>query len=294
MSDSVLPHRWQPTKLPCPWDSPGKNTGVGCHFLLQSMKVKSESEVAQWYLTLSDPIDCSLLGSSIHAIFQAIGHSKTASVRKKTIFFKKHSETRFQTTTSPKLALIVIGWLLKLYWFPIKKFFILTCYIFIHVFKNCCCSPHSKFLKLQEGGTITDSCYLCFIALVSGKYSQKKESRPNCPCGNSEEGTGAERLIWSSKKQEIQKGSGKLGSEPGKSIAKNWDGGSWGEGKKFKWESGVGFPKGSGSSNCHRITAVVLFLSQSCLVGGREWPAVSGNGKIKSTPKSKEIPLDPR
>ena len=57
--------------LPCPWDSPGKNTGVGCHFLLQCMKVKSESEVAQLCLTLSDPMDCSLPGSSVHGIFQA-------------------------------------------------------------------------------------------------------------------------------------------------------------------------------------------------------------------------------
>ena len=71
MSDSVRPHRWQPTRLLCPWDSPGKNTGVGCHFLLQCMKVKSESEVAQSYPTLSDPMDCSLPGSSIHGIFQA-------------------------------------------------------------------------------------------------------------------------------------------------------------------------------------------------------------------------------
>ena len=71
MSDSVRPHRWQPTRLPRPWDSPGKNSGVGCHFLLQWMKVKSESEVAQWCPTLSDPMDCSLPGSSIHGIFQA-------------------------------------------------------------------------------------------------------------------------------------------------------------------------------------------------------------------------------
>ena len=71
MSDSVRPHRRQPTRLPCPWDSPDKNTGVGCHFLLQCMKVKSESEVAQSCLTLSDPMDCSLAGSSIHGIFQA-------------------------------------------------------------------------------------------------------------------------------------------------------------------------------------------------------------------------------
>ena len=71
MSDSVQPHRQQPTRLRCPWDSPGKNTGVGCHFLLQCMKVKSKSEVAESCLTLSDPIDCSLPGSSIHGIFQA-------------------------------------------------------------------------------------------------------------------------------------------------------------------------------------------------------------------------------
>ena len=69
MSDSLRPHRRQPTRMPHPWDSPGKNTGVGCHFLLQCMKVKSESEVAQSCLTLSDPMDCSLPGSSIHGIF---------------------------------------------------------------------------------------------------------------------------------------------------------------------------------------------------------------------------------
>ena len=71
MSDSVRPHRRQPTRLPHPWDSPGKNTGVGCHFLLQCMKVKSENEVAQSCPTLSDPVDCSLQGSSVHGIFQA-------------------------------------------------------------------------------------------------------------------------------------------------------------------------------------------------------------------------------
>ena len=70
MSDSVRPHRQQPTRLPRPWDSPGKSTGVGCHFLLQCMKVKSEREVAQPCLTLSDPMDCTLPGCSIHGIFQ--------------------------------------------------------------------------------------------------------------------------------------------------------------------------------------------------------------------------------
>ena len=71
MSNSVRPHRWQPTRLPHRWDSPGKSTRVGCHFLLQCMEVKSESEVAQSCPTLSDPMDCSLPGSSIHGIFQA-------------------------------------------------------------------------------------------------------------------------------------------------------------------------------------------------------------------------------
>ena len=67
----MRPHMWQPTRLHCPSDSPGKNTGVGCHFLLQCMKVKSKSEVAQLCPNLSDPMDCSLPGSSIHGIFQA-------------------------------------------------------------------------------------------------------------------------------------------------------------------------------------------------------------------------------
>ena len=67
----MRPHRQQPTRVPCPWDSPGKNTGVGCHFLLQCMKVKSEREVAQSCPTPSDPMDCSLPGSSVHGIFQA-------------------------------------------------------------------------------------------------------------------------------------------------------------------------------------------------------------------------------
>ena len=71
VSKSVRPHRRQHTRLCHPWDSPGKNTGVGCHFLLQCMKVKGESEVAQSCPTLRDPMDCSLPGSSVHGIFQA-------------------------------------------------------------------------------------------------------------------------------------------------------------------------------------------------------------------------------
>ena len=91
VSDSEQPRRQQPTRLPRPWDSPGKNTGVGCHFLLQCMKVKSEREVAQSCLTLSDPMDCSLPSSSVHEIFQtrvlewvaiAISQHKTKSFKK--------------------------------------------------------------------------------------------------------------------------------------------------------------------------------------------------------------------
>ena len=61
MSDSVRPHRRQPTRVPRSWDSPGKNIGVGCHFLLQCMKVKSEREVTQLCPTINDPMDCSRL-----------------------------------------------------------------------------------------------------------------------------------------------------------------------------------------------------------------------------------------
>ena len=68
---TLQPHRRPPTRLPHPWDSPGKNTGVGCHFLFQCMKVKSESEVAQSCPTLRNRMDCSPPGSSVHGIFQA-------------------------------------------------------------------------------------------------------------------------------------------------------------------------------------------------------------------------------
>ena len=71
MTESMRSHRQQPTRLPCPWESLGKNTGVGCHFLLQCVKVKSEREVAQSCPTLSDPMDCSPPGFSVHGVFQA-------------------------------------------------------------------------------------------------------------------------------------------------------------------------------------------------------------------------------
>ena len=94
MSNSVWPHRCQPTRLPRPWDSPGKNTGVGCHFLLQCRKVKIDSEVAQSCRTLSDPMDCSLPDSTVHGIFWArvlewgaIAFSDTLPKLVKKIFF---------------------------------------------------------------------------------------------------------------------------------------------------------------------------------------------------------------
>ena len=88
VSNSVRPHRRPPTRLPRPWDSSGRNTGVGCHFLLQCVKVKSESEVAQSCPTLGDPMDCSPPGSSVHWIFQARALEWGA------IAFSNYNETR--------------------------------------------------------------------------------------------------------------------------------------------------------------------------------------------------------
>ena len=86
----MQPRRWQPARLLCHWDSPGKNTGVGCHFLLQCMKVKSESGVAHSCPTLSDPMVCSLPGSSVHGIFQANGVPSPS--------LKKEQGTAFNST----------------------------------------------------------------------------------------------------------------------------------------------------------------------------------------------------
>src|SRR5574337_199003 len=103
MSDSVRPPRRQPTRLPRPWDFPGKSTGVGCHFLLQCMKVKSEKEVTQSCPTLRNPMDCSLPGSSIHGIFQGRVLEWGA------IAFFKGEVRQYQSKES--LFLAVITWL---------------------------------------------------------------------------------------------------------------------------------------------------------------------------------------
>ena len=94
MSNSVRPHRRQPTRLPHPWDSPGKNTGVGCHFHLQCMKVKSEREVTQSCPTLSNPMDCSPPGSSVHSIFQARVVFTTSATKRPLHFLNPDSQVR--------------------------------------------------------------------------------------------------------------------------------------------------------------------------------------------------------
>ena len=120
MSDSVRPHRRQPMRLPRPWDSPGKNTGVGCHFLLQCMKVKSESEVAQSCPTLSNPMDYSPPGSSIHGILQARvlewgafwckTISNMTNIRKKSVMNPIFHHSASITTKLNSVPQVVIDW----------------------------------------------------------------------------------------------------------------------------------------------------------------------------------------
>ena len=116
MSDSVRPQRQQPTRFLCPWDSPGKNTGVGCHFLLQCMKVKSESEVTQSCPTLSDPMDCRLPGSSIHMIFQARVLEWDAIVLTIWTFFSKVMSLLFNTLSKFIIALLLRSSCLLISW----------------------------------------------------------------------------------------------------------------------------------------------------------------------------------
>ena len=107
MSDSVRPHRWQPTRLPHPWDSPGKNTGVGYHFLLHCMKVKSQSEVAQSCPTLSNLMDYSLPGSSVHGIFQARVLEWGAIAFSKCLSSPAHFPESQTQTLNPQLHLLI-------------------------------------------------------------------------------------------------------------------------------------------------------------------------------------------
>ena len=119
MSNSVQPRRWQPTRLRHPWDSPGKNTGVGCHFVLQCLKVRSESEVAQSCPTLCDPMDCNLSGSSVHGIFQArvlewgaiaFSSHRWATIKQNTLNSKGDISLRRQTWNSGQRWNIFYPW----------------------------------------------------------------------------------------------------------------------------------------------------------------------------------------
>ena len=103
VSDSVRPHRWQPTRLPRPWDSPGKNTGVGCHFLLQCMKVKSESE-SEVVSTSSTPHGLSAPGSFTHGICQArVLEWGAIAFSKATIYRYEKSRTQLKQFSTYKL-----------------------------------------------------------------------------------------------------------------------------------------------------------------------------------------------
>ena len=136
----MQPHRRQPTRLPCPWDSPGKNTGVGCHFLLQCMKVKSESEVTQSYPTLRDPMDCSLPGSSVHGIFQARVREWGAIAFSGVIVYTHDFNYSFPNLALPNFIhlfwlLFFSNFFLALQWFILAAFktFARCCHVFITV-----------------------------------------------------------------------------------------------------------------------------------------------------------------
>ena len=136
-SKSVRPHRWQPTRLLCPWDSPGKNTGVGCHFLLQCVKSKSESEVAQSRPTLSDPMDCSLPGSPIHGIFQSRVLEWGAIAFSVSMLFSQIIPPSPSPTESKSLFFTSVCLLLSCIWghhYCVSKFHIYALIYYIGVF----------------------------------------------------------------------------------------------------------------------------------------------------------------
>ena len=152
MSDSVRPQRLQPTRLPHPWDSPGKNNGVSCHFLLQCMKVKSESEVAQSCPTLSDLMDCSPPGSSIHGIFQARVLEWDAIAFSTTILYSTNISCQFFCFSGVVLPNTL-------------------CLVFWTDFSLLRCTP--VFLGLPHSYVYQNSCFLnlicCYCLFPSGR-----------------------------------------------------------------------------------------------------------------------------
>ena len=156
MSDSVRPHRRQPTRLPRPWDSPGKNTGVGCHFLLQYMKVKSEIEVAQSCPTPSDSMDCSLPGSSIHGILQArileqiaVPFSRGSSQPREWTWVS-HTAGRFFTIWATREAHYFLGYLIT-HWMYLNHCWVSLC-LGSHTFKFACKFPINWFRTTFKEG----------------------------------------------------------------------------------------------------------------------------------------------
>ena len=144
----MRPHRWKPTRLPRPWDSPGKSTGVGCHFLLQCMKVKSEKEVAQSCPTLSNPMDCSLPGSAIHGIFQARVLEWGAiafSIQKGGYWIKKPKIT----ATQPHLSRTILIY-----------------------FVRCCLFQLYLFLPLTAGPQGIKEGFLLLFSMLASLYAQ--------------------------------------------------------------------------------------------------------------------------
>ena len=158
MSDSVRPHGQQPTRLPRSWDSPGKNTGVGCHFLLQCMKVKSESEVAQSCPNLSDPMDCSPPGSSVHGIFQS------RVLEWGVIAFSiSRSKAAFPAFSHVMLRLLVWGLYFESHWLVRNTHYRVLCIRYLYSFPFLCSLTH--ILSEQK-----------LRNLLKNPYAQKKSS----------------------------------------------------------------------------------------------------------------------
>ena len=158
MSDSVWPQRWQPTRLLRPRDSPDKNTGAGCHFFLQCMKVKSEREIAQSCRTLCDPMDCSLPGSSAHGIFQA-----------RVLEWVAIAFSEFTCRTLKKCFSVINTTLLQIY------FLLITLLVFLMEHLNVCqaYSKHSTYISscIHMHTSSLVSCSMWFLLqFISNAY----------------------------------------------------------------------------------------------------------------------------